>query len=300
MDHKPTRLDRVRQKLRLKPYSIRTEQAHVDWIKRFIRFHRQRHPASLGAPDVRAVLSHLAVERQVSTSTQRQAVSALVFWSRERLERDFGWLDDLERAKQPERLPVVCSPAEGRAILAHLDGQPWLMARLLYGAGLRVRECTRLRVKDVDFGDHHIVVRADKGQQDRVPMLPQRLAEPLQVHLEKVTALHAEDLAAGLGGVDVPLASARHDPPASRERGCTTAVPLTNGLGSRVAGKHVALRPLQRGSRGPSPGRSARPRAPSPAAATPFDTAALPIDSRSAMTSAPSRNSWAIEMAAPR
>jgi integron integrase len=217
MDHKPKLLDQVRYKIRLKHYSIRTEQAYVDWIKRFILFHRKRHPASMGAPEVRAFLSHLAVERHVAASTQCQALSAIVFLYREILERDLGWLEDMERAKKPERLPVVFSRAEVHAVLARLDGQPWLMASLLYGAGLRLMECIRLRVKDVDFGYRQILVRDGKGQKDRVTMLPQMVVEPLRVQLQKVKTLHEQDLAEGFGEVYLPFALERKYPDASRE-----------------------------------------------------------------------------------
>jgi integron integrase len=217
MDHKPKLLDQVRYKIRLKHYSIRTEQAYVDWIKRFTLFHRNRHPASMGVPEVRAFLSHLAVERHVAASTQRQALSAIVFLYREILERDSGWLEDMERAKKPERLPVVFSRAEVRAVLARLDGQAWLMASLLYGAGLRLMECIRLRVKDVDFGYRQILVRDGKGQKDRVTMLPQMVVEPLRVQLQKVKTLHEQDLAEGFGEVYLPFALERKYPDASRE-----------------------------------------------------------------------------------
>ena len=163
MDHKPKLLDLVRQKIRLKHYSIRTERAYVDWIKRFILFHHKQHPASMAAPEVRAFLSYLAVEQKVAASTQRQALSALVFLYREILDQEVGWLGEVERAKQPERLPIVFSRPEVRAVLAHVDGQHWLMASLLYGAGLRLMECVRLRIKDVDYVYRQILVRDGKG-----------------------------------------------------------------------------------------------------------------------------------------
>jgi integron integrase len=217
MNHKPKLLDQVRHKIRLKHYSIRTEQAYVDWIKRFILFHHKRHPVSMGAPEVEAFLTHLAVERQVSASTQRQALSAIVFLYREILERDFGWLEDMERAKRPERLPVVLSRAEARAVLARLDGQAWLMASLLYGSGLRLMECVRLRIKDVDFAYRQILVRDGKGQKDRMTMLPQIVVEPPKVHLQKVKALHEQDLIEGYGEVYLPFALERKYPSASPE-----------------------------------------------------------------------------------
>jgi site-specific recombinase XerD len=187
-------------------YSIRTEQAYIDWIKRVILFHHKRHPVSMGAPEVEAFLTHLAVERHVAASTQRQALSPIVFLYREISERDFGWLQDMEQAKKPERLPVVLSRAEVRAVLARLDGQIWLMASLLYGAGLRLMECIRLRIKDTDFEYRQILVRDGKGQKDRVTMLPQIAVEPLKMHLQKVKALHEQDLTEGFGEVYLPFA----------------------------------------------------------------------------------------------
>ena len=217
MNHKPKLLDLVRQKIRLKHYSIRTEQAYADWIRRFILFHNKRHPASMGVPEIRAFLSHLAVERKVAASTQRQALNAIVFLYREILDQEVGWLGEIEQAKRPERLPVVFSRAEVRAMLAHLDGQHWLMASLLYGAGIRLMECVRLRVKDVDFTYRQILVRDGKGQKDRVTTLPQTLLEPLKQHLEKIKDLHDQDLAEGFGDVYLPFALERKYTSASHE-----------------------------------------------------------------------------------
>ena len=151
MQDKPKLLDQVREKLRVKQYSIRTEQAYVDWIKRFVLFHRKRHPETMGNREVSEFISHLATHRNVAASTQNQALSALVFLYQQVLGRELGWLDDLERAKRPARLPVVLTQAEVRSVLAHLDGRHELMAKLLYGTGLRLMECVRLRVKDADF-----------------------------------------------------------------------------------------------------------------------------------------------------
>ena len=225
MDHKPKLLDLVRQKIRLKHYSIRTERAYVDWIKRFILFHHKRHPASMATPEVRAFLSHLAVQQKVAASTQRQALSAIVFLYREILDREVGFLAEVERAKQPERLPVVFSRAEVRAVLAHVDGQHWLMASLLYGAGLRLMECVRLRVKDVDYDYRQILVRDGKGHKDRVTMLPQSLTEPLKRHLERVNILHQQDLTEGFGEVYLPFALERKYASASHEWGWQYAFP---------------------------------------------------------------------------
>jgi integron integrase len=219
MDHKPKLLDLVRNTIRLKHYSIRTERAYIDWIRRFILFHHKRHPASMGAPEISAFLSHLAVEGKVAASTQSQALSAIVFLYREVLKRDVGSLGEVARAKRPERLPVVFSRAEVRGVLAHLDGAHWLMASLLYGAGLRLMECIRLRVKDVDFAYRQILVRDGKGQKDRVTMLPQALVEPLKHQLEKAKVLHEQDLTEGFGQVYLPFALDRKYAQASREWG---------------------------------------------------------------------------------
>src|SRR2546427_2406323 len=164
---KPKLLDQVRETIRRKHYSIRTEEAYVDWIKRYIFFHQKRHPSEMGAREMEQFLNHLAGEKHVAASTQNQALSALVFLYREVLKQDFEWMDNLERAKKPERLPVVLTETEARHVLAHLEGRNWLMASLLYGAGLRLMECLRLRVKDIDFEYRQITVRDGKGQKDR-------------------------------------------------------------------------------------------------------------------------------------
>lgn len=214
---KPRLLDQVRAKIRTKHYSIRTEQAYVDWIKRFILFHGKRHPETMGKAEIESFLSYLAVDRNVTASTQNQALSALLFLYNEVLGQDPGWLENVIRAKRPSRLPVVLTAGEVRAILSRLDGQHWLMASLLYGSGLRLLECVRLRVKDIDFEYGQIMVRDGKGNKDRVTMLPQGLVEPLRTHLEKVRDLHNQDLASGFGEVYLPYALERKYPNASRE-----------------------------------------------------------------------------------
>jgi integron integrase len=216
---KPKLLDQVRARLRLKHYSLRTERAYVDWIRRFILFHGQRHPRDLDAAAVVAFLSHLAVERTVAASTQNQALSALLFLYREVLELDLPWLQGIERAKRPRRLPTVLTVREMGAVLDRMDGTLSLMARLLYGTGMRLMECVRLRVKDVDFGMRQITVRDGKGAKDRVTMLPAALAQPLAAHLERVRVLHQQDLAEGGGDVWLPDALAVKYPNAPREWG---------------------------------------------------------------------------------
>ncbi len=183
---KPKLLDQVRQTIRRKHYSLRTEQAYVDWIRRYIFFHNKRHPAEMGAREMETFLNHLAVEKKVAASTQNQALSALVFLYREVLRQDFEWMENLERAKRPARVPVVLTEAEVKRLFAHLDGQNWLMASLLYGSGLRLMECVRLRVKDVDFEYRQITVRDGKGNKDRLTMLPDTCVDPLKRHLLRV------------------------------------------------------------------------------------------------------------------
>ncbi len=216
---KPKLLDQVRGVLRRKHYSIRTEQSYVDWIKRFILFNAKRHPAQMGKPEVNAFLTHLATQRNVAASTQNQALSAILFLYRQVLELELEWVDGFERSKRPVRLPVVLTFAEARSVVSQLEGTKWLMAGLLYGAGLRLMECLRLRVKDVDFGYGQILVRDGKGAKDRVTMLPQVVIEPLTAHLERVRALHDRDLAAGYGEVWLPHALERKYPRAAREWG---------------------------------------------------------------------------------
>ncbi|MEK6591801.1 MAG: integron integrase [Pseudomonadota bacterium] len=216
---KPRLLDLVRGVLRRKHYSIRTEQSYIEWIKRFILFHGKRHPKEMGKAEVTAFLTHLAVRRNVAASTQNQALSAILFLYREVLELELEWVDGFERSKRPARLPVVLTLAEAHSVLAQLEGTKWLMASLLYGAGLRLMECLRLRVKDVDFGYGQILVRDGKGAKDRVTMLPAVLVEPLKAHLDKVRALHQRDLEAGYGAVYLPHALERKYPRAPREWG---------------------------------------------------------------------------------
>jgi len=213
----PKLLDTVRDVIRRKHYSFRTEQTYVDWIRRFILFHRKRHPSEMAEAEVTEFLTYLAREGNVAAATQNQALSALLFLYKEVLKQEIGWLDGVERAKRPARLPVVLTKDEVRKIFAHLHGTHRLMAGLLYGSGLRLMECVRLRVKDVDFGYAHVVVRDGKGAKDRVTMLPINLAQGLERHLQKVKVQHDEDVEAGLGSVYLPTAIERKYPKAERE-----------------------------------------------------------------------------------
>lgn len=214
---RPRLLDQVRQVIRMKRYSIRTEEAYVQWIKRFVLFHDKRHPCDMGSEEVRQFLTHLAVARQVAASTQNQALSAILFLYKAVLQQDVGWIDEIVWAKKPKRLPVVLTREEVKAVLRQLSDQTWLMASLLYGSGLRLSECLRLRVKDVDIASHQMTVRDGKGGKDRVTMLPECLNDPLQTHLSTVKRLHQRDLEDGFGSVYVPDALARNYPNASRE-----------------------------------------------------------------------------------
>ena len=210
-------LDRVRDAIRTRHYSRRTEQAYVDWIRRYIAFHRMTHPAQLGASDVSQFLTWLAVDRRASASTQNQALSALLFLYTHVLAIEIPAMPPVERARTPERLPVVLSREEVDAILAHLEGVAHLFVMLLYGSGLRLEECLTLRVKDVDFDRHQIIVRQGKGQKDRMTMLPASAREPLTRHLADVQRLHARDLARGFGRVVLPFALERKFPNAPAE-----------------------------------------------------------------------------------
>jgi integron integrase len=203
--------------LRSRHYSRRTEQAYCLWVRRFVRFHELRHPREMGAAEINAFLTHLAVADNVSASTQNQALSALLFLYRHVLGRPVGELGDVVRARVASHVPVVLTRDEVRAILAELDGESRLLAALMYGAGLRLNECLRLRVQDLDFGRHEITVRAGKGGKDRHTMLPRTLDASLHAQLDKARWVHRRDLADGWGSVALPRALDRKYPAASRE-----------------------------------------------------------------------------------
>jgi integron integrase len=205
----PRLLDRVRDAIRRLHYSDRTEETYIHWIRRFIYFSGKRHPAQMGAEEVTAFLNHLARDREVAAATQNQALAALLFLYKEGLQRPLPWLHELERAKRPEHVPTVLTREEVARLLGAMDGPKWLMASLLYGAGLRLREGLKLRVKDVDFGYRQILVRDGKGAKDRVTMLPASVVAPLQAHLARVKRLHERDLAEGYGDVELPHALAQ-------------------------------------------------------------------------------------------
>jgi len=213
----PRLLDRVREANRLRHGSRSTEKSYIAWIRRYIVFHGKRHPAEMGAAEVAQFLSSLAVDGKVAASTQNQALSALLFLYRHVLHQDLPWLEDVVRARRPKHLPVVLTRDEVRAVISKLAGTARLMATLLYGSGLRVLECARLRVQDVDFAMNQVVVRDGKGAKDRVTVLPAVAKEPLAQHLLRVKRLHDRDLALGGGWVELPWALARKYPNAGRE-----------------------------------------------------------------------------------
>jgi integron integrase len=210
-------LDQVRAVIRRKHYSIRTEETYIDWITRYIRFHGMRHPKELGAPEIEAFLTHLAIQGNIAASTQNQALYAILFLYRQVLEIPIDATINAARAKPTENVPTVLTHAEALQVLDLIPGFHNLMARLLYGSGLRLMECVRLRVKDLDFEYRQVIVRDGKGEKDRITMLPSSLILPLQQHLETVRAIHQQDLRDGFGAVYLPYALERKYPNAARE-----------------------------------------------------------------------------------
>lgn len=204
VNKQPRLMDRVRARLRVKHYSLRTEQAYVAWIRRFIVANGKQHPQNMGAAEVESFLTHLATRRNVAAGTQNQALAALLFLYREVLDVDLEWMDNMVRAKRPRRLPLVLTRDEVRRWLAQLEGRDWLMAGLLYGSGMRLMECLRLRVKDVDFQRFDIAICAGKGNKDRHVPLPHSLAKPLRGQMAATRLLHTADLDAGFGAVYLP------------------------------------------------------------------------------------------------
>jgi len=243
-------LDQVRDTIRLKHYSIRTEQAYVDWIKRYILFHNKRHPKDMGSREITSFLTHLAVARKVSASTQNQALSALLFLYRHVLDQELNQPIDAIRAKKPKRLPTVMTRDEVERVLLALSDKHQLMAKLLYGSGLRIMECVRLRVKDIDFAQRQITVRDAKGGKDRVTVLPDSLVEPLKNHLRHVRMLHDEALANNRGSVFLPYALERKYPSANREWSWQYLFPARNSSldprSGQVRRHHITQSGLQK------------------------------------------------------
>jgi integron integrase len=246
----PRLLDQVRGRLRAKHYSLRTEKAYVWWIRRYILANGKRHPRDLDGRVVERFLTRLATVDRVSASTQSQALAALLFLYKEVLGITLPWMDSVVRAKQPRFIPVVLSQAEVARVLLHLQGREWLMASLLYGTGMRLTECLRLRVKDVDFARNEIIVRQPKGGRDRRTMLPARLRPQLETQRQLALDLHARDLGEGYGEASLPHALARKYPNAAREPGWQYLFPASrrgvDPLDGRVKRYHVHEKVLQR------------------------------------------------------
>ena len=249
----PKLLDQLRDRIRLKHYSIRTEQVYTDWVRRFILFHGKRHPRDLGPADIEAFLTHLAVERTVAASTQNQAKSAILFLYHEVLRVEMPWLDEIESAKRPQRLPVILTRAEVDLLLRHVDGLAGLLVRMLYGTGMRILELLRLRIKDVDFARREILIRDGKGAKDRVTVLPDRIAIALREHIAHVQAVHAADLKAGRGSVYLPFALGVKYPNAAREWAWQYVFPAdhfaTDPRSGEVRRHHVSDQMVQRALR---------------------------------------------------
>lgn len=249
----PKLLDQVRERIRVKHYSIRTEETYLGWIRRFIFFHNKRHPREMGIREVEAFLTYLAAERDVAGSTQNQALSAILFLYKEVLEMELPWLENVTRAKKPKRLPVVMTPDETRRVLEKLDRHWSLLGRLLYGTGMRLMEGIRLRVKDVEFTRREIIVRSGKGDKDRVTMLPVSLIPELQAQITKVRALHELDIKDGCGEVWMPHALARKYPADARELGWQYLFPSSSRAVDPRSGvvrrHHVNEKGLQRAIR---------------------------------------------------
>ncbi len=246
----PTLLNQFRTALRIRHYSLRTEESYVQWMRRFIQFHGRRHPSQMGAKEVAAFLSDLAVERSVSPSTQNQAKAAILFLYRDVLEQDLPWLNEVVQAKRPPRLPVVLTPAEVTRLLQCMKGITGLIASLLYGTGMRLLEGLRLRAKDVEIAPRQIIVREGKGAKDRVTVLPENLVLPMQGQLARARAQHDEDLAAGFGEVWMPDALAVKYPNHARAWGWQFVFPSRDRsidpLSGRERRHHIQPETVQR------------------------------------------------------
>ncbi|MFZ2957439.1 MAG: integron integrase [Candidatus Ozemobacteraceae bacterium] len=214
----PTLLEKVREIIRLKHYSSKTEKSYVGWIRRFLIFFKCRHPREMGCPEIRNFLTDLALVKKVASSTQNQALAALLFMYRDVLRLDLPFVEGIERAKKPERLPIILTRPEIQQIFAYLDGSFWLMGNLLYGAGLRLNECIQLRVQDVEFSNNQITVRQGKGAKDRVTILPEAVKNMLQEQIRRILFIHAQDLSEGFGRVFLPAALDRKYPNAAQEQ----------------------------------------------------------------------------------
>ena len=234
---KPKLLDLVRHKIQALHYSPRTEKTYIGWIKQFIFFHGKRHPVDMAEKEINEFLSFLAIKKHVTASTQNQALCAIVFLYRHVLNKDIGLMDGLIRAKRPGRLPVVLSKAEVRKIIRNLSGVKKIIVMIMYGSGLRLMECLRLRVKDIDFSLNQIIVRDGKGNKDRITMLPQVVNISLKEHLKRVRKIHQQDRQDGYGRVNLPYALSRKYPNASREWNWQYIFPATKRFKNPITGE---------------------------------------------------------------
>jgi len=214
---KPRLLDQVQRALRVRHYSLRTEESYTQWVKRFILFHNKRHPLEMGKPEVEAFLSYLATDKNVAASTQNQALSAILFLYKQVLNIEIDWIDNVIRAKRPKYLPTVLSSSEVKLLINEMVGTHQLLAKILYGSGLRLMEVLRLRVQDINVEYKQILVRSGKGNKDRVTVLPENIIEPLLLQIEKARQLHLKDLNEGFGNVYLPFALNRKYPNAAKE-----------------------------------------------------------------------------------
>lgn len=234
---KPRLIDQTRNVMRLHHYSIRTEETYIQWIKRFIFFHNKRHPKEMGEKEIRSYLTHLAVDKHVAASTQNQALSAILFLYKRVLELELDWIDDVVRAKRPKYLPVVLTKSEVSTILNAMSGTNALIAKLLYGTGMRLMEALRLRIQDIDFEQFQIMVRSGKGNKDRVTTLPETLVKQLKQQIEKARIIHVNDLAEGYGRVYLPFSLDRKYPRAGLEFGWQYCFPSMNRSTSPLTGE---------------------------------------------------------------
>ena len=293
---KPRLLDQVRDALRVRHYSLRTEESYLQWIKRFILFHGKRHPTEMGEQEITAFLTFLAVDKHVSPSTQNQALSALLFLYKQVLEQELEWMDDIVRAKRSERIPEVLSPDQVRQLINHLAGTHQLMARLLYGTGMRLMEVVRLRVRDVDFHYRQITVRSGKGNKDRVTVLPASLFEAMKAHLTRVKALHVKDLAEGGGSVYLPYALAQKYPSADREWGWQYVFPAPRAPVIRAAARSAGTMCMSKICSGPSSRPWCVSDFPARYRLTPCGIPSRPTSWKADRIFALSRNFWATRM----
>lgn len=291
-----TLLGRVREVIRYKHYSIRTERTYVEWVRRFVVFHDRRHPRDMGLEEVRAFLGYLASELKVAASTHQQALSALLFLYRDVLGIELPWLTDLDRPKKPKRMPVVLSRGEVERLLVVMEGTHALMARLLYGTGMRLMECVRLRVKDVDFERGELTVRHGKGGKDRLTVLPASAVPALQAHLARVRGLWERDEKAGRPGVQMPEALARKYPSAPKSWGWFWVFPARELSTDPRSGSNAATTRMNRPCNGRSRQRSGWRESPSRRRRTRCATRLPPTCWNLATTFAQFRNCLAIQM----